>query len=136
MEIKDTVFLWDTFTLTAGDHTSSPQRVEDAYQLMLDMSYTQGAAESGNTLDVEVYFANPTGHDSPATADWVHEVSESVVAGASNPSPIVRTLQSGESMQFLFPCTGKWVRVKITENGVSSNRGVVTAKLVLGMDVD
>lgn len=120
-------------TLT-GSYTTD--RTNDAYlpvggmsEVVLYIGYTMGAAETGNSLQLEVSFSGDS--DAIESSRWFNETNQSI-SGSTN------TLSKGE---YTFSATGaagtydyfrvtvpvcdKVMRVRVKETGIASNGGKV-----------
>lgn len=125
-------------TYVAGN-VSSAIDIRNAVQLSLEVEYTMGAAETANTTELIVEFAdmvNGQRSNVPATASWYREVTESVSAGVVTLALAERTFAAVSAAatydRFIVEIPGghDFMRVSIKETGVASNKGSASVKLV------
>jgi hypothetical protein len=128
-------------TYTAGN-TSAAIWVSNAIQLFLLVEYTMGAAETANSVDLRIRFAdmqveNATRLVTPATADWYTVTSESVTGGVSTISlyaPSFTAVSAAATYdRFILPIQAghAWIQVAAKETGVSANKGTASVQLVV-----
>lgn len=136
---KDTRTVADAITLTGSYVTqSSPAYFEitDIDQVNLDVSYTMGAAETSNSLQLKVEFANPKNND-PVTADWHQQISESTSSGTTTISlqsytfAAVSAAATYDRFQIAIPVNSKFMRISYKETGIAANEGTLTLKATL-----
>lgn len=91
-------------------------------KLSLDVTYTMGAAESANTLEIQL-------ESSPNGTDWYVLVID---ATTTISAITARAWQMSEgSLNFMLDIAYKYVRVSIKETGVASNAGTATITTTL-----
>jgi len=124
-----------TYTLTTSYVASNPIRAAKAYQVGLDISYTQGAAETANTLDIKIEISNVD--TTPTATDWFQMSSESTSSGLTTSSyqnyrfTAVATAGTADRFHISFPIDVKWVRVSVREGGVAANAGTFLGRLTV-----
>lgn len=123
-------------TLTGSYQAGNAYFVGEAEQLALDVAYTMGTAESGNSLEVKIEFSPNKGGDTPGSDDWYREVTESVSSGTITESLAERTFSAVSAagtydrFHLSIPLDAMWVRVSVKETGIAANGGSVTVKAV------
>lgn len=91
----------------------------------LDITYTMGADETSNTMQVEVEVANPVGTGAPEATDWMlYSTISSGTVTASEWS------MSPGSYHVIIDIAAKYIRLSFKETGVATNFGTVSTKLI------
>ena len=114
--------------------------VQNAEQLLLEVEYTMGTAETSNSIQLKVEFADPLNIPSnggtPADTDWYGEVTESASSGtvtinlAEYSFDAVSSAGTYDRFVIALPNSSQFVRVSMKETGVASNKGSASVKLV------
>lgn len=142
MQILTTKKLFDAATLTGSYVASSAVKIGKANQVTLDVAYTMGTAETLNSIEIKVEFANPVLLNEPVTTDWHQEAAESVSGGTSTVSLFERTFTATQAagtydrFQIAIPVSSKFFRVSVKETGIAANGGTVTVKAIINENVD
>ncbi|MFQ5493572.1 MAG: hypothetical protein ACE5DX_05440 [Candidatus Dojkabacteria bacterium] len=122
-----------------GDGISSAIRVHNASQILLDVEYTMGAAEAGNSVELKVEFSNLDTNPvtrTPASTEWYQEAMETAVGGTVTVNLVERTFDAVSAaatydrFEVAIPNAAQYVRVSIKETGVAANKGSASVKLV------
>lgn len=121
---QSVVELFDNQTLTSDFADSQIEfGTEGMSKLSLDIAYTQGASESGNTLDLKLEASSDgsTWHslvidDTAAVSEITERVWRLAPAGTG----------TGINLNILVDIAYKYMRASILENGVASNAGTAT----------
>ena len=116
------------YTLTSSYVASDAVRVMGVYQVGLDVGYTMGATETGNSVQLLVSFSNA---EVPTSADWYQAVSESTSSGVTTIAlqnytfAAVSAAATFDNFHLGFPVDAIWVRVSAKETGVATNAGTL-----------
>lgn len=114
-------------TLTASYVAGSQIEVANAHTLALDIAYTMGAAETGNSMELIVEFKN----DADST-NWYQDTAGSVSSGTSTVSKLSYTFAATGSagtydyIQIQVPVYSHFARVSVKETGIAANGGSCT----------
>jgi hypothetical protein len=140
----ETITLIDNATLTASYLPLAADNlelnVEKVTQITLDVFYTTGAAETNNTIELKVEFANTmSNRTSPVTGDWVQETTISASGGTTTVTPNIYQITGASAtttypVQIAVPMASRFIRVSVKESGVAANFGTVTVKCTMASD--
>lgn len=134
---KSSIYLVGTedtpVTLTGSYVEGTPVFVGEAEQIGLDVAYTMGSGESGNSVELRVEFSgdNSTGS---APTEWYQEVTESVASGTITETLAERTFSAVSAagtydrFRIPLPIDAKWIRISVKETGIAANGGLITIK--------
>jgi len=150
MELRQSIFVLGTIgaaqTLTSAytGSVSNPFRIESNYQVVLDVAYTMGTAETANSVDLIVEFANtissPIEMSDIATTDWHRQIAESTTTGVTTVTlqsyNFVSTQTAGtyDRFEIPVPVAAKYMRISAKENGVAANAGNIIVKATVTED--
>lgn len=110
--------------------------IEGFDQVNLDVAYTMGTAETANSIQIKIEFANPIVGD-PASTDWSQETSITTVSGVttilqhSYTFDAVSAAGTYDRFQIAIPINSKYMRVSVKETGIAANGGTATIKAIL-----
>lgn len=90
----------------------------------LDIIYTTGAAETGNSLQVQLSFS----HDD---STWVTETYASLSGGTSTLAPLAHSIAGAAAgteykAQLVIPFCSRYLKAQVKETGVAANYGTVS----------
>jgi len=122
-------------TLTSSYVAGTVVDLYGVRQTTLEVAYTQGAGESGNSIQIKIELSDDG-------TNWYQEVSTSTSGNTS----ILRLHEytfnavspAGTYDRFALPIPlgVRYVRISIKESGVTTNFGLASMKLVKGKLVD
>lgn len=127
-----------SYTLTGIYVASNPINCKGAYQVGLDVAYTMGESETGNSIEIKVEFSNEETVDS--NTNWYQQISTSTTTGTSTISLHEYTFTSGvsagtfERFHISFPTDAMYYRVSLKETGIASTGGTATVRHAISED--
>lgn len=144
-KVLDTRPVFNAVTLTGSYVTQSLAThgtadwidLKNVDQVVLDVAYTMGAAETANSIQIKVEFANPATKTTPATTDWHQMIQETISGGTDTVAFLeysftaVSAAATYDRFQIPFPVSSKFMRVSVKETGIAANGGTVTMKATL-----
>ncbi len=122
-----------------GSGISGTLVVRNAVQLFLEIEYTMGAAETANSIEIKLEFADLAVDNrsiQPASTDWYREAIETLSAGTATINLLERTFAAVSAAatydRFVLDIPGghDFMRVSVKETGVAANKGSASVKLV------
>lgn len=124
-----------------GAGISAGYYIGNEKEVALDVDYTMGAAETSNSIQLLVEYANPDLIDSrsysPVSTDWRLATEQAVTAGAVTVTKQEFTfaaISAAATYDRIHVKIGmpnaSWIRVSIKETGVASNKGSAVVRLV------
>jgi hypothetical protein len=146
-KITKTIAL-NAITLTGsytGTQISSAIAIKNSSQVMLDVAYTMGAAETSNSIQIKVEFANPAevvNTGDVASTDWHRQISESTTSGTTTISlqeytfSAVSAAATYDRFQIAIPVCSRFIRVSAKETGIAANGGTATISIIQREEID
>lgn len=135
----DTRLVLNAVTLT-GSYVAqtAPTFIETSNvdQVTVDIAYTMGAAETGNSVEVKIEVANPLSGD-PVSTDWHQLVIKTVSTSSEdlNKKELTYGADSAagtvDRISYNLPFSSKFVRFSAKETGIAANGGTLTLKATL-----
>lgn len=116
--------------------------VRNAQQLFLEVAYTQGAAETGNSIEVKLDVADPLNQQrlniptASSTTEWYQPTTETASSGvvtlnlASYTFVATQTAGTYDNFKIDIPNGHTFIRVSVKETGVAANAGNCFVKVV------
>lgn len=121
-----------SYPLTTSYVGSNAIRCGKSYQVGLDISYVQGAAETGNSVQLAIDFSNV--ESLPTSTDWFQAASLATTTGVSTISlqsydfVAVSAAGTADKFHISFPTDAKWFRIRAKETGVAANAGTLVIR--------
>lgn len=122
-----------------GTNISEALVTRNATQVFLEIEYTMGAAETANSIEVKIEFADTLGDNralAPTSTDWYREAVETLSGGTATVNVLERTFAAVSAAatydRFVLDVPGghDFMRVSIKETGVAANKGSASVKLI------
>lgn len=114
---------------------SSPIYLGAGFQLMLEVDYTMGSGESGNSIQLKLEFNNDDTSESPTV--WRREITESASSGTVTMTQAERTFSATQSpgtydrFEIPLPIGSRWLKVSAKETGVATNEGFIVVSVTV-----
>jgi len=127
-----------TLTAAYSGNVSSAIKMDGADAVSLDVGYTMGTAETANSIQLKVEYADPT-NGAPASTDWMQEGNEATSGATTTVTLGERTFTATVAaatydyftVSLPLAAKHKYIRVSAKETGIAANGGSAVIRVIL-----